>query len=156
EARASDPAGGYLEAFKADWAPVPNTLMDPSGAPKTFNAHFHLLEAYAALHAVWPDARLGGRARAILDLLLERSFDGAGTTFRQLFDMDWRAQDAGLSFGHDIEASWLLPLAAVEIGSPEPRLAGLAAAVIGRAQQGDGALVAGPATDERTLWVQAE
>ena len=54
ERAAVDPRGaGYFKSFSSDWQFVPNRLMGRSDAPKTFNAHFHLLEACGALWEVW-------------------------------------------------------------------------------------------------------
>jgi mannobiose 2-epimerase len=160
--RAADPErGGFLEAFSRDWAPVPNALMGREDAAKTFNAHFHLLEALDGLLAVAPDSALRAHAEGLLDRLVGPALDRAGQTFLQFFDSAWRPLDAGGSNGHDIEASWLLPAIAGRIGADGDASDGVAQAVLARAVDADGGVMAGrdaSGHDDRgkLWWVQAE
>ena len=169
EGHAADPDHpGYLEAFAADWHVQPNVFMGRPRAAKSFNAHLHLLEAYGALWEVWPDPDLGRRIEALLALLTGPMLDRGRGSFRQFFDRDWRNLDDGGSWGHDIEASWLIPAIAdrqppsVVATSARAAAAGVAEAVLERALESpDGGLAAGfdsfgrPAPG-KLWWVQAE
>jgi mannobiose 2-epimerase len=167
EHRGSDPGGpGYLESFTRDWQVTANTLDKSTPTPRTFNTHLHLLEAYAALLEVWPDPAVLHRAEALALLMVQRMFDSGQRSFRQHFDADWRPLDKRLSYGHDIEATWLIMALADRLG-PEiagpirEALATLPAAVLERAVDADGGVVTGDGGDRRpaagkTWWVQAE
>jgi len=163
EARAAEAGGGYSEAFSRDWRTAPNELMGRADAPKTFNAHFHWLEALDALFTVAPDELLRTRLADLLQRLMAVAFDRRRATFRQFFDASWRPLDAGLSYGHDVEASWLLPAVArrLGLGGLEPALAGVAGAVLHRAVDAEGGVRSGRGADggrdpSRIWWVQAE
>jgi mannobiose 2-epimerase len=167
ERRAADPAAsGYFESFSRGWQTMPNVLTGKSTIPKTFNTHLHLLEAYGALSEAWPDAEPRQRTAMLAMLLAERLFDRRRGTFRQHFDADWRSRDRGLSFGHNIEASWLLLAIADRL---DPRVATsvrnavstLAERVLERAVESDGGVASGleangDAAPGKMWWVQAE
>ncbi len=167
ERAAVDPNGvGYFEAFSSDWQITSNELMGPTAAPKTFNTHFHLFEAYGALWEVWPDPELGLRIEILLALLTGPLLDRHRNTFRQFFEADWRNLDEGFCNGHDIEASWLIPMVADRL-APELGAAaraavyGVADAVLHRAVEADGGVVTGIGPDGRldhgkVWWIQAE
>ncbi len=165
--QAADPErGGFLEAFSQDWTPVPNTLMGRDDAAKTFNAHFHLLEALDGLLAIAPDSALRGQADGVLDRLIGPALDRSNNTFLQFFDAGWRPLDVGGSYGHDIEASWLLSSVARRSGvaaaaAADRALPGIADAVLSQAVDVDGGVVAGrDASGQpdrgKLWWVQAE
>jgi mannobiose 2-epimerase len=80
------------------------------------NTHLHLLEAYTTLHAVWPDARLARRLRELVELVLERIIAPERDRVITFFTADWQPRSTKRSFGHDIEASWLLVEAADALG----------------------------------------
>ena len=103
--------GGYLEALSREWGPLADTALSAKdlSVPKSMNTNLHVLEAYTTLLRVTGDER----AREALHDLLAVSLDHivALTPFAHcdlFFDMDWRSQVDTVSYGHDIEASWLL------------------------------------------------
>ena len=112
ETRFRDPVhGGYIEALNGD-----QRLSDKDlDAPKTMNTHLHILEAYTRLHQVAPDVHTRARLADIIDIFATRF---AGPHLKLFFDMDWTDRTQGVSFGHDIEASWLLWEAAEALGDP--------------------------------------
>ncbi|ESQ94012.1 AGE family epimerase/isomerase [Asticcacaulis benevestitus] len=118
EARFWDEAqGGYIEALSRDWLPLSDQRLSEKdvAAPKTMNTHLHVLEAYTRLHAV---ASCGGTEaclRRVLSVMLER-FTGRDGHLRLFFDMDWTDRTTRVSYGHDIEASWLIWEAAEVLG----------------------------------------
>ncbi|MES2278105.1 MAG: AGE family epimerase/isomerase [Bacteroidota bacterium] len=108
--------GGYLEAFTRDWQMIDDLRLSDKDAneKKTMNTHLHVLEAYTALYRIWPDANLGEQIRNLIGYF-ERYMVDAGTHHLVLFlDEDWAVKSNTVSYGHDIEASWLL-LEAAEV-----------------------------------------
>jgi cellobiose epimerase len=119
EAHARDAAlGGYEEAFSRDWKLLDDARLSEVDANerKSMNTHLHLLEAYTTLYTVWPDARLHSRLEALLHLFLERIIAPDGSHVVGFFTADWQPRSSKVSFGHDIEASWLLVEAALALG----------------------------------------
>ncbi len=111
---------GYGEAFTRDWRPIGENRMADHNEPRSMNTHLHMLEAYAALYHVWPNPDVGGRLRELLTLFLDRIIRPTGHLgifFDEAFN-EVGAARANCSFGHDIEASWLLVEAAEILGDP--------------------------------------
>jgi mannobiose 2-epimerase len=110
-------AGGYIEALDREWNPPADQRLSDKDldAPKTMNTHLHVLEAYTRLHVVAPTADTRAALRRILSLFVER-FVRADGHLRLFFDMDWNDLSRSVSYGHDIEASWLIWEAAEALG----------------------------------------
>ena len=122
EAHAFEPEhGGYIEALTRNWSPLEDMRLSPIdlNVPYSQNTHLHLLEAYAALLRVWPDAVLRERLKAIWQILAFRIRDEKTNKLILFQDRDWRPLSRAVSHGHDIEASWLLCEAADVLGDNE-------------------------------------
>jgi len=155
---------GYVEAFGRDWSPLDDMRLSAKDENAVFsmNTHLHLLEAYSALSRVLPSAAVSDAVRRLLRIHTERIIDPATGHLRLFFDEKWRPSSHTVSFGHDIEASWLLDEAAraeeMDIGAAVRALASAAAEGL----QPDGSMIYeyDPATGrrdaERHWWVQAE
>ena len=160
--------GGYLEACTRDWQPIADMRLSDKDRndAKTMNTHLHILEGYASLYRVWKDEGLRERLAALVELFLERMVrpDGHLGLF---FNRQWQLQSEMVSYGHDIEASWLLEEAADLVGDPAlsaktaaacRRIA--AAALEGWTPEGGMIYEYDPATGrrdgDRHWWVQAE
>jgi len=105
----ADPAnGGYIEALARDFSPLEDMSLSAHdiNADKTMNSHLHILEAYANLYQVWPDPSLKEAVERLLDLTGTRVM-GADGHLQLYFRRDWSVLPGGVSFGHDIETSWL-------------------------------------------------
>ena len=109
--------GGYIEALDRQWDPPADQRLSDKDldAPKTMNTHLHVLEAYTRLHGVAPTDGTRTALRRILSLFLER-FAGTDGHLRLFFDMAWNDLSRSVSYGHDIEASWLIWEAAEALG----------------------------------------
>ena len=112
--------GGYFEAFDRDWQPLDDLRLSEKDAneKKTMNTHLHILEAYTTLYRVWPDRRLLGKIQHILELFDQRIVDPATGHLGLFFTAAWQSRSGLISYGHDIEAAWLLHEAATVIGDP--------------------------------------
>ncbi len=109
--------GGYLEAFTRDWQPIDDLRLSTKDAneKKTMNTHLHVLEAYANLYKVWPDKQLGNSITLLVENFIERIADSNTGHLHLFFDEHWQVKEEIISYGHDIEASWLLLEAAETI-----------------------------------------
>lgn len=109
--------GGYLEACTRDWGAIEDMRLsdkDKNDA-KTMNTHLHILEAYTGLYRVWPDNGLAVALKYTIELFLGKIIGGNGH-LGLFFDEKWNADSSACSYGHDIEASWLLCEAAEVLG----------------------------------------
>ena len=106
EEKGRDPQNdGYVESFTEDWK-----LLDmyDNNAPKTMNAHLHVLEAYALLYQCWQDSGLKQRLKFCVDLFMNRIYDPQRKHFKLFFDNEWNSLVEMDSYGHDVETGWLL------------------------------------------------
>jgi cellobiose epimerase len=121
ETRAADRRhGGYLEVMSPDWRPCEDMRLSDKDmdVAKSMNNHLHILEAYTGMLRVWPDATLAARLRELIDLFRRRILNAGQTHLQHFFDEAWVPQSDSYTFGHDIEASWLLHEAAEVLGDP--------------------------------------
>jgi len=120
ESKALDPiSGGYWEARGRDWQPIDDIRLSAAvdlNAPFSMNTHLHLLEAYTTLVLACDDPRPRMRLRALLDLMLDRFIDAQTGHLVLFFDEHWRSMSSVISYGHDIETSWLICEAADVVG----------------------------------------
>ncbi|TDW48635.1 mannobiose 2-epimerase [Flavobacterium sp. 270] len=101
---------GYLEAFTRDWQPIEDLRLSDKDAneKKTMNTHLHIVEAYANLFKVWKDQTLQNDIVELLETI-EKHFINIETGHLSLFfDENWIEKPDVISYGHDIEAAWLL------------------------------------------------
>lgn len=110
--------GGYWEAFTKEWGVLEDLRLSnkDENAPKTMNTHLHIIEAYANLYTVWPDQQLGNAITNLLAWFDQHIIDHNTQQLRLFMQPDWSGSSATRSFGHDIEAAWLLYECAEIIG----------------------------------------
>jgi len=112
--------GGYFEAFNRDWTTATDLRISAKDAneKKTMNTHLHVLEAYASLYKIWPDAILKEQIKSLLNLFNDKIFNPKTLRFNLFMNEDWEVKSNTISYGHDIEATWLLYDAALTIKEP--------------------------------------
>ena len=100
--------GGYIEALARDFSPLEDMSLSAHdiNADKTMNSHLHVLEAYANLYQVWPDDELKAAVEKLLDIIGTKVMAADGH-LQLYFRKDWSVMPGGVSYGHDIETSWL-------------------------------------------------
>jgi len=109
---------GYFEAFTEDWQPINDLRLSAKDAneKKTMNTHLHVLEAYTNLYRVWPDKALWSQIVELLYNFSDHFIDAKTGHLNLFFDENWNKRSTLVSYGHDIEAAWLLLDAAEVIG----------------------------------------
>lgn len=166
--------GGYIEASTREWEPIADMRLSEhdANASKTMNTHLHILEGYTNLLRALKEKgadEAGAVEEATVNLLnifLDKIEDGRTHHLTLFFDDDWNVQPGAESYGHDIEASWLLLESAHVVGD-----AALTAKTLDHTRhialaglQGrcfDGSMVYerhpnGHYDDDKHWWVQAE
>ncbi len=121
EEKTRDPKyGGYFETFEKDWLSAADQRLSDvdMDEKKSMNTHLHLLEAYANLFRAWNDPLLARRLSDLLKIFLDHIVNTANWHLRMFFRENWESRSEKISFGHDIEASWLLCEAAGVLGDP--------------------------------------
>ncbi len=160
--------GGYIEACTREWKPIADMRLSDKDQndSKTMNTHLHILEGYTNLFRVWKDPGLRERLEELIKIFIDRIIrpDGHLGLF---FGDDWTPHSTAISYGHDIEASWLLDEAAEVLGDNPltAKVKAVCAKVASAAMEGftpDGGMIYeyDHATDrrdsDRHWWVQAE
>ncbi len=112
---------GYREAFARDWQPLQDLRLSvkDANASKTMNTHLHIIEAYANLYKVWQDQTLKQKIENLLYLFDEYFINKQTYHLLLFFDDEWIEQPDVISYGHDIEAAWLLLQCAEIINNKE-------------------------------------
>lgn len=102
--------GGYLTAFAQDWSGNGKIRLSEKDASeaKIMNTHLHILEAYTSLYKASRRIAVKERLAYLLQLFLEKFFQQKTGSLQIYFDENWQPSGNAISFGHDVEASWLL------------------------------------------------
>jgi mannobiose 2-epimerase len=110
-------AGGYIEARTCEWHDIDDYRLSSKeiNCPKSMNTHLHILEAYTNLARSGGDERVRAALKTLLRLTMDKIVSRNGH-FELFFDMDWNSLSKEVSYGHDIEGSWLLYEAALAVG----------------------------------------
>ena len=122
EEKTKDPLNpGYFEAFTRDWQFYSENRMADNNEPRSMNTHLHIMEAYAAFYKVCKEELAGKRLKELLELFIDKIIRESGH-LGIFFDVQFNEAEASkgtCSFGHDIEASWLLWEAAEILGDKQ-------------------------------------
>lgn len=112
---------GYTEEFTREWNVKENEMLSENGVmtEKTMNTHLHILEAYTVLYEVWKDESLKKQIEYILELTRNHIYDENKHYLKVFFDKKWNSLINMQSYGHDIEATWLIDRAVEVLGDKE-------------------------------------
>jgi len=100
---------GYFEAFNEDWSPIEDMRLSEKdqNASKTMNTHLHILEAYTTLLKIYDNDSVKHALKALINLFFDK-FLNSDYNFELFFDDQWNLLSNSISYGHDIEAAWLI------------------------------------------------
>ena len=157
----------YLEAMTREWKLMENDALSENGlmADKTMNTTLHLIEAYTELYRVSKDAQVLKRLRFLLDITYDKIYDKENSKLLVFFDKNLNEIGDIYSYGHDIEATWLIDRACEVIGDEKlaKKFAGMNSEIVEKIA--DVAFENGALNNEvehgvvnkwRIWWVQAE
>ena len=161
---------GYLEAFAQDWSPIDDMRLSSVDLnyPKSQNTHLHVLEAYTAFHNVHPVAEVKAALRYNIEIFDRFMINRDNHHLRMFMDMQWKDYSTGYTYGHDIEAAWLIAKALESLNDPSytatllPTLLKVAEVTFNEAIAEDGRLLNAYSFESKSIdassmwWVQAE
>jgi mannobiose 2-epimerase len=101
---------GYFEAFTQNWKPIEDLRLSAKDVneKKTMNTHLHIAEGYANLYRVWPNESLQKSLIQLLHTINDHFINSDTGHLRLFFNEEWIEKPDVISYGHDIEAAWLL------------------------------------------------
>jgi len=110
---------GYVEAFAKDWSITGDVRISEKdmNENKTYNTHLHLLEGYTALYETTKNIKVKEALENLVNLMLDKFYNPTNHHFLLFFDDDWNIKSDLVSYGHDIEGSWLLWDAVKSLGN---------------------------------------
>jgi mannobiose 2-epimerase len=111
--------GGYIEALTRDWKEIADLRLSKKDAneKKSMNTHLHLLEAFANLYRSSTDEKLEEKISELIYIFLNHIIDPQTHHLILFFDEKWNRKSQIVSYGHDIEAAWLIEEAGKIIGN---------------------------------------
>lgn len=161
--------GGYIEGSSRSWGKLDDMRLSSKelNCRKSMNTTLHILEAYSNLLQVWDQPELKRQHMALIQIFIDKILDPHTHHLKLLFDDQWHSLIQNVSYGHDIEGSWLL-VEAAEVQGDSALLAQvqeiaiqMAEAVYQRGRDRDGSLfyegdAQGVIEAYKSWWVQAE
>lgn len=101
---------GYFEAFSREFIPVSNEKLSENGvlAERTMNTLLHVMEAYTELYRADGFYKVADSIREILRIFKTRIYNPDKLSCEVFFDKEYHSLIAVESYGHNIEASWLI------------------------------------------------
>lgn len=113
--------GGYIEALSRDWKELSDLRLSTKDAneKKSMNSHLHLLEGFTNLYRIWPDKALHKKIKELINIFLVHIIDKKSHHLVLFFDEEWNVKSNTISYGHDVEASWLIQESAETTGDGE-------------------------------------
>ena len=105
--------GGYVEALERDWSECKGC---DCSSVKRIGTQIHVLEALSALYEIWPDPQVRESLVSLLEVFVEKIYNPETGHLNNKFDKEWNPLCNCCSFGHEMEASWILLHAAFCVG----------------------------------------
>lgn len=121
EGKSFDPQlNGYFEAYDQKWNLLEDVRLSgkDQNEKKTMNTHLHVMEAYSTLYRVSGEEQVKQQLQNLVELFLHKFYASNGH-FHLFFDENWVSRSDVVSYGHDIEAIWLIDEAARMLGDIE-------------------------------------
>lgn len=160
---------GYKEALTREWMPINDMRLsdkDENGS-KTMNTHLHIIEAYTNLLRIWRSPELEEKTRNLLQIFMSHIINPETSHLDLFFDDNWFGERNIESYGHDIEASWLLHETACVIGDLQliKKIEPIVIKIAKAADKGlceDGSMIyeywknTGETDSQRQWWIQCE
>jgi cellobiose epimerase len=108
---------GYIEALTRNWSESNDLRLSAKDAneKKSMNTHLHVLEAFASLYRVWPTETLKRQLKELIEIFTNHIISKKNNHLVLFFDEEWNKKSDTISYGHDVEAAWLLQEAAETI-----------------------------------------
>ncbi len=102
--------GGYFEALSRHWEIIDDSRLSDKDAneKKSMNTHLHVIEGFANLYSIWPDDHLKSKIEDLHSIFLKHIINPENDHLHLFFEEDWTVKSTLISYGHDIEAAWLL------------------------------------------------
>ena len=158
---------GYKEAFDINFKEIENDKLSENGviAEKTMNTLLHVFEAYTELYRVSHDEAVKKRLFWILDTIADKVYNPELHRQEVFFDREMNSIIDLHSYGHDIEAAWLIQRGTEILGEKiyEERMRPIILDLTGQVYKAafDGNSLAnecekGVVNEDRIWWVQAE
>jgi cellobiose epimerase len=161
---------GYLEAFTREWNLIDDVRLSDKDLnyPKSQNTHLHIMEAYTSLYELVSNKVIGAALRYNIEMFDRFMIDRKTRHLRMFMDMQWQDFSPGFTYGHDIEAVWLIGKAVETLGDKQyydylfPDLLAIARTNLKEALAEDGHIMdaydfaTGSISDVSVWWVQAE
>lgn len=112
---------GYREAFDEGFNEIDNDLLSENGvtAKRTMNTLLHVFEAYTELYRVDGDERVASKLKWIMDVIADKVYNPEKHRLDVFFDDEWTPLIDLHSYGHDIEAAWLIDRCTDILGDKE-------------------------------------
>jgi mannobiose 2-epimerase len=160
---------GYFEAFSMEWGIIGDLRLSAKDAneKKTMNTHLHVLEAYSNLFRIWKDDLLKKQLHGLIELFADKIVNNQTFNLKMFFDEEWNDKTDLVSYGHNIESSWLINEAALVLGDPSVihKIKNICLKIADSSKEGlmaDGGMMyekfftTGHIDSDRHWWVQAE
>lgn len=112
---------GYQDAFDRQWQPITNDQLSEDGyqADKTMNTLLHVIEAYTELYLAGHDPDVADSLRHALRQCIDQVYSPKDRMLQVFFDTKMNSIADLYSYGHDIEATWLMDRAADALADKE-------------------------------------
>lgn len=112
-------SGGYFEAFGGNWAEIDDYILAKGDMKKSMNTHLHLMECFANMYSVDKSEKVRFHLQHCIEIVMDKIIGKDNTRQTLFFTENWEPRSKAFSYGHDIEASWLIQESAEILGNEE-------------------------------------
>lgn len=129
---------GYIEALQRDWSPIEDMRLSDKdeNASRTMNTHLHIIEPYTNLlrclnelmtefpnilntpHYKETQKQVRAATENLLGIFIDKILNPTTFHLDLFFNDKWEGRRNVQSYGHDIEAAWLLHETAIVLDNP--------------------------------------